>query len=196
MAASMPPTRHDLLIALRFPVLAGPFLLVTLRYRFFGPHVWSARFRDGVDFNREAWRLSAYLTVLFVFVAYPVVLSKHDDWLWSVHAQLSTAFVVFWLSSAGWLAVRQIQLRNLADQKLFKDLAAISQGRPETPPFTTPVWLRAWAVANAIALGCRIAGICKHSEVSSITALAAVLAFLPRPGEMTNGQFLLNLRPS
>jgi hypothetical protein len=75
MAASMPPTRHDLLIALRFPVLAGPFLLVTLRYRFFGPHVWSARFRDGVDFNREAWRLSAYLTVLFVFVAYPVVLS-------------------------------------------------------------------------------------------------------------------------
>ena len=88
MAASMPPTRHDLLIALRFPVLAGPFLLVTLRYRFFGPHVWSARFRDGVDFNREAWRLSAYLTVLFVLVAYPVVLSKHDDWLWSVHAQL------------------------------------------------------------------------------------------------------------
>lgn len=140
-----------MLAALRYPFIVAPLLLVFLRYRILGSHVLSARLPDGVDFDAEAWRLSGYLTALIVFVAYPAVLSDYDDWLWSAHTSMTVGFLAFWLSSAAWVVARHFQLKNLTDEKLFKDLAAISEGVPVTRGIRTPGWLRAWGVVNAVA---------------------------------------------
>jgi hypothetical protein len=139
------PTRQELLAALRFPAIMAPFLLVFIRYRFLWSYVASGS-TDGA----EAWRLSGYLTALFVFVAYPISLSKYDDWFWTTHSELVLLFILFWLSLAGWTLVRHFLLQGLADEKLQKDLESISSGLPPRPAIVSPAWLRTWGWANCI----------------------------------------------
>jgi hypothetical protein len=152
-------TRHEFLTALRFPVLIAPFLLATVRYRFFGAQVISARLRDGVDYAPDAWRLSGYVTVLFVLIAYPAALYDHGDWLWSMHPRLSGAGITFWLSLCSWVGIGYFQHRAQEDEKLKKDLESISREVPSSPPAASLGWLRVWGWANAIGFGFLLVGI-------------------------------------
>jgi len=158
MLALLVPTRQELLHALWFPALMAPFLLVFVRYRMLTWDVSFANRRDRVDYSPEAWRLSGYITTLFVFVAYPVTIAEYDAWLWSAHARLTIATIVFWISAAGWLVVRHFQLQSIADEKLLKDLKAISSRSPASPLTASPAWLQAWGWANAILFAMLLAG--------------------------------------
>jgi hypothetical protein len=153
------PTRHELLRALWFPAVMGPFLWVYVRYRMLTWDVSAANRRDGVDYSPEAWRLSGYVSVLFVFLAYPVMIAEYDAWLWKVHPYLTCALIAFWLSLSGWVCVRHFQLQRGADEKLYKDLEAISHGSPPVPPIVTPRWLWAWGWGNGAAFVALLAGI-------------------------------------
>ncbi len=146
------PTRHELLHALWFPVLMAPFLLVYVRFRMLTWDVGAANRRDGVDYSPEAWRLSGYVSLLFILIAYPVMLSDYDEWFWNVHPYLTLSLIAFWSSLCGWVGVRHFQLQGLADEKLQHDLEAISQGLPPIPLVVTPKWLRVWSWANGVAL--------------------------------------------
>jgi len=152
MAIMLAPTRHELLHALWFPALMAPFLLVYVRYRMLTWDVSSANRRDGVDYSPEAWRLSGYVSALFLFIAYPLMLAKFDEWLWSAHPYLTSSFIAFWMSLCGWICVLYFQLRNRADEKLRRDLEAISHGLPSGTPGVTPQWLQVWGWGNGALL--------------------------------------------
>ena len=94
--------------------------------------------------------MSAYLTGVIVFIAYPVTLSRYDDWLWTTHSELVVFFILFWFSLAGWTLGRHFVLQGLADEKLQKDLESISNRLPPPPALISPVWLRTWGWANVI----------------------------------------------
>ena len=149
MAFLLAPTRQQLLHALWFPAIMAPFLLVYVRYRMLTWDVSAANRRDGVDYSPEAWRLSGYVSVLFVLVAYPVTLAEYDSWFWNVHPQLTVAFIAFWISLCGWVVVRHFQLQGLSNEKLRQDLQSISLRSAPVPPVVTPRWLRAWGLGNA-----------------------------------------------
>src|ERR1700688_2056784 len=147
MALLLAPTRLELLAALRFPAIMAPLLVVFIRYRFLWSYVASGNIEAA-----EAWRLSGYLTTVFVFVAYPVTLSKYDAWLLTTHSDLVVFFVLFWFSLAGWTLVRHFLLQRLADEKLQKDLESISSGLPQSPAVVSPTWVRTWGWANCVGL--------------------------------------------
>ena len=152
MAFLLPPTRQELLHALWFPALMAPFLWVYVRYRMLTWDVSAANQRGGVDYSPEAWRLSGYVAVLFVFLAYPVMLSEYDEWLWKSHSQLTLALMGFWISLCGWVCVRHFQLQRRADEKLRQDLETISHGSAPVAPVFTPRWLRVWGWGNVAVL--------------------------------------------
>jgi len=152
MSLLIVPTHHELLVALRFPVLMAPILFFSIRFRMLTWDVSAANRRDGVDYSPEAWRLSGYVTLLFVLLAYPFALSDYREWLWEVHPQLSVACILFWLSFCGWVFVRHLQLRDQEDEKLLKDLESISRGGPATPAVVSPPWLKTWGWGNGIGL--------------------------------------------
>jgi len=134
-------------------MIMAPFLLFFIRYRFLWSYV-ASRSTDGA----EAWRLSGYLTAIFVFVAYPITLSKYDDWFWETHSDLVVLFILFWFSLAGWTLIRHFLLQRLADEKLQNDLECISLGSPPPTPVVSPRWLRAWGWANCIGLALVVVG--------------------------------------
>jgi len=147
MPILLAPARQELLAALRFPLMMAPFLVLFIRYRFLWPYVASESM-EAV----EAWRLSGYLSAVFVLMAYPITLSKYDDWFWLEHSELVLFFIFFWLSLVGWTLVRHFLLQRLADEKLQKDLESISLGSPQPPAVVSPSWLRTWGWANCIGL--------------------------------------------
>jgi hypothetical protein len=152
MAFLLTPTRHELLQALWSPALMTLFLLVYIRYRMLTWDVSSANRRDGVDYSPEAWRLSTYVSTLFLFLAYPVMLSKYDEWLWGVHRYLTLGFLAFWLSLCGWVCARYFDHQNRVNEKLMKDLESISRGSAPIPPTVPPQWLQVWGWANGTVL--------------------------------------------
>ena len=152
MAVLLTPTRHDLLQALWFPLLMGPILWIYVRYRMLTWDVSVANRRDGVDYSPEAWRLSGYVAALFMFLAYPVMLSKYDEWFWSFHPQLTLTFVTCWSSSCGWVCLRHFQLQRQADEKLRQDLETISHGSAPTAAVVSPRWLQIWGWGNLVVL--------------------------------------------
>ncbi|MFZ0816025.1 MAG: hypothetical protein WAM78_10925 [Candidatus Sulfotelmatobacter sp.] len=96
--------------------------------------------------------MSGSFTAVFVFVAYPLTLSKYDDWLWKAHSDLVVLFTLLWFSLTGWTLVRHFLLQRLADEKLQKDLESISSGLPQSSAPVSPTWLRTWGWANCIGL--------------------------------------------
>jgi hypothetical protein len=159
MAFLLAPTRHELLSALRFPLIAAPVLLVFIRCRMLIWDVSRANRRDGVDYSPEAWRLSVYVTVLFVLVAYPLTLSEYDEWFWEAHPQLTTAFIALWISSCGWICARHFELQRREDERLREELEAISHGSPPPSPAGAPWWIRLWGWGNGAALAFLSVGI-------------------------------------
>ncbi len=155
------PTRHELLHALWFPALMLPFLFVYVRYRMLTWDVASANRRDGVDYSPGAWRLSAFVSVLFVFLAYPVMLAEYDEWLWKVHPYLTCALIAFWISMLGWVGLRHFQLQRRADEKLHSDLESISRGSSSLPEAPAPHWLRLWGWGNGVACVLLLVGIAR-----------------------------------
>ena len=152
MAFLLTPTRRELLHALWFPVLLAPILSVYVRYRMLTWDVSAANRRDGVDYSSEAWRLSGFVAVLFVFLAYPVMLSEYDEWLWKSHPRLTLALIGFWISLCGWVCVRHFQLQRRADEKLRQDLEMISHASAPVALVLTPRWLRVWGWGNLAVL--------------------------------------------
>jgi hypothetical protein len=147
MVLLLPPTRPELMASLRFPAIMAPFLLLFIRYRFLWSYVAAGSTKAG-----DAWRLSGCLTAIFVFVAYPITLSKYDAWLWTMHPWLVALFVLFWFSLAGWTLFRHFVMQNMANEKLQKDLAWISRGSPLSADPVSPIWLRTWGWANCFGL--------------------------------------------
>jgi hypothetical protein len=159
MALPVAPTRQELLHALWLPAVMAPFLFVYVRYRMLTWDVSAANRRDGVDYSPEAWRLSGYVSVLFVLVAYPVMLAEYVEWFWKVHPQLALAFIAFWISLCGWVGVRHSQLQSLSNEKLLKDLEAISHGLPQIPPIAPSRWLQVWGLGNGVAFAVLLFGV-------------------------------------
>jgi hypothetical protein len=156
-----PPTRRELLHALWFPALMAPFLFAYVRYRMLTWDLASANRRDGVDYSPEAWRLSGFVSVLFVFLAYPVMLAQYDEWLWEAHPHLTCALIAFWISMCGWVSVRHFQLQRRADEKLQRDLESLSRRSPLVPPAPAPLWLRLWGWGNGVASVLLLLGIAR-----------------------------------
>jgi hypothetical protein len=151
--AILAPSRHELIVALRFPLLLALTSPFFLRYRIFSREKISAIIRDRVDYGPEAWRLSVYITFLIVMAAYPLSLARYGSWLWAEHRGLTICALVGWFSVGAWIVIRHFSAEEQAGDQLRRELDSISRGvRPE-PAAGCPKWLAAWGWLNAVALG-------------------------------------------
>jgi hypothetical protein len=146
------PSRHELVVALRFPLLLALTLPFLLRYRIFSSEKISASIRDRVDYGPEAWRLSVYIAFLIVMAAYPLSLARYGSWLLAEHRSLTTCALVGWFSLGAWIVIRHFSAEERAGDQLRRELESISRGVRPTPAADRPKWLAAWGWLNVAAL--------------------------------------------
>jgi hypothetical protein len=146
------PSRHELIAAFEFPLLMAPVLLLSLRYRIFFWQRVSMNLRDQVDYSPELWRLSAYVTALFVAAAYPLSLARYRGWFWTEHRALLVSALFLWTSLCTWVLVRHFSVEKHADDQLHRELESISNGTGPISAGGSPRWLRIWGWSNCVIL--------------------------------------------
>lgn len=128
----------------------APITLLFLRYRIVFWQKVSMNIRDHVDYGSELWRLSGYITVLFVMAAYPLSLQRYFGWFWAEHSALALSLLLLWISLGLWILIRHQLFEKQADEQLRGELDSISTGVKPSPR-VLPQWLRTWGWANLVA---------------------------------------------